>query len=106
LEYQGETHYFSSNVFGKASDRQRADQLKLQFATQIGITLLSVPFWWDNSASSLASTIVHYRPDIIIPSIPATLPIPLSMPLKFRKGVKYTPNSSKDYSDLINPIGW
>jgi hypothetical protein len=84
IEFQGEHHYFS-NHFGSASVRQRRDQAKLRFASQLGITLISVPFWWDRSSDSLASTIHSYRPDIKIQVAEEVLPIPLEMPTRFKK---------------------
>ena len=42
-----------------------------------GVTLIQVPFWWDNTASSLASSIHKFRPELIphssdAESIPST----------------------------------
>jgi hypothetical protein len=106
IEYQGETHYFSGHLFGQASNRQRADKIKHSFATSIGITLISVPYWWDKSPNSLAATIQYYRPDITI-SVPSkTLPIPSHMPMNFQRQFRYVPNSSKEYKEQINPTGW
>jgi hypothetical protein len=106
LEYQGETHYYSTHMFGKASDRQRADQIKQNFAKQMGITLLSIPFWWDKSSSSLAATIQAYRPDINADLIPLSNPIPSEIPLKFQNKFSYIPNASKEYTEQLDPTGW
>jgi hypothetical protein len=83
LEYQGEHHY-SSHFFGSALVRQRRDQAKLKFARQFGITLISIPFWWDKSSDSLASTLHYYRPDIKLQAKEVP-PIPLEMPVKIKK---------------------
>jgi hypothetical protein len=83
LEYQGEQHYFS-NIFGDASIRQKRDQSKVKFASQLGVTLIVIPFWWDRSSDSLGSTIQFYRPDISIHNLPC-LPISTEMPLRFKK---------------------
>jgi hypothetical protein len=88
LEYQGEHHYFSSNYFGGLAIHQRRDQAKRKFASQFGITLISIPFWWDCSSDSLASTIEYYRPDINLQAKEVP-PIPLEMPVKFKKLSKY-----------------
>jgi hypothetical protein len=106
LEYQGETHYFTSHIFGKATDRQRADELKANFAKQIGITVVAIPFWWDKSPHSLAHTIRLQRPDLNIPGLLYKTSIPSKMPAKFQKRFNYTPNVSKGYSDKVDPTGW
>ena len=106
LEYQGETHFFSTHIFGKSSDRQRADQIKFHFASQMGITLISIPFWWDKSPNSLASTIRLYRPDITVNGVLPASPISSEMPIKFQKRFRYTPNSSEEWNDQIDPTGW
>jgi hypothetical protein len=84
FEYQGEQHYYSVNHFGHSSVRQRRDQAKIKFANLYGISLISIPFWWDRSSNSLAATIRNYRPDINLDSITKE-PIPLEMPLKYQK---------------------
>jgi hypothetical protein len=106
LEYQGETHYFSTHIFGRASDRKEADQIKVEFARQIGITVIPVPFWWDGSPESLAATIIHYRPDITFPGIVPTSPISSEIPVKYQKPFKYVPNSATEYYGQIDPTGW
>jgi hypothetical protein len=87
FEYQGEHHYIS-NYFGSSSVRQRRDQAKVKFASQLGITLISIPFWWDRTSDSLASTIEYYRPDIHLQAKKA-LPISMEMPDKFGDGAKF-----------------
>jgi hypothetical protein len=85
LEYQGEQHYHSLAHFGDLSVYQRRDQAKHKFASQFGITLISIPFWWDCSSNSLASTIEYYRPDINLQPSKEVPPIPLEMPVKLKK---------------------
>jgi hypothetical protein len=106
LEYQGETHYYSSHVFGKATDRQRADRIKYNIATHLGITVIYIPFWWDKSPSSLAATIKLYRPDIEIFNVLGGSPIPKEMPSTAKVPFTYTPNTSKEYANQIDPTGW
>jgi hypothetical protein len=106
LEYQGETHYYSSHIFGRASDRKRADSIKFKFATDTGITLIPIPYWWDNSPSSLAATIQYYRPDLIVNNSTNASPIPSEMPAKVQRGFNYAPSYPKQLSDTIEPTGW
>jgi hypothetical protein len=84
LEYQGDQHYLSNKRLGNSAVYQRRDQAKRTFASQFGLTLISIPFWWDRSLSSLAATIQYYRPDITIQekNVP---PIPFEMPVKHKK---------------------
>jgi hypothetical protein len=107
LEYQGETHYFSSHIFGRASDRKRLDQNKLQFATKMGITLISIPFWWDKSSRSLAATIRSVRPDcqFNVESSPSDV-IAANMPTKLHNQFKYIPVLPKKYDETVEPTGW
>jgi hypothetical protein len=106
LEYQGETHYFSTHIFGKASERQRADQIKRKFAKQLGITLISIPFWWDKSPQSLAATIRSIRPDIHFENVESSNPIPGEIPRTLRDRLKYIPNASKEWNEKMDPTGW
>jgi hypothetical protein len=104
LEYQGEIHYFSSHLFGKASDRQRADHNKQQLAKQYGITLIPVPFWWDKSPSTLAATIRLYRPDINF-NVAVTQPISSDIPSKLQNNIKWVPSAAKVLSIHHDPKG-
>jgi hypothetical protein len=83
LEYQGGQHYTTLSNFGDSEIWKRRDQAKLNFASQVGITLISIPFWWDRSSDSLAATIQLKRPDLI--SSTNGVAIPLEMPLRFKK---------------------
>jgi hypothetical protein len=87
LEYQGEQHYYTVAFFlQRLETRQRIDQAKRNFAAQCGITLISVPFWWDKSSNSLAATIEYFRPDIKLQDLAKdVMPIPMEMPQRFRK---------------------
>jgi hypothetical protein len=107
FEYQGEVHYISSYSFGNATQRQRHDQIKRDFATQMGITLITVPFWWKRSPETLAATIRLQRPEFSFDAYGhSTSPIPSEMPLKIQNTFKYTPNVSKEYNERIDPSGW
>ncbi len=47
--------------------RQR-DNFKKQMCGTYGFTLIVVPYWWDGTVESIATTIHLKRPDIMIPS--------------------------------------
>ncbi len=55
------------------------DKKKKMYCENMGITLITVPYWWDANLSSLATTI-HTRPDIQIPEILRSTPIPVVIP--------------------------
>ncbi len=107
FEYQGETHYFSSHIFGRATDRQRNDNIKLQYAREMGITLISIPFWWKKSLSALSVTIQSHRPDLILDHISLrSPPIPSEMPLDIQQKFRYVPNSASYFKRTVDPTGW
>jgi hypothetical protein len=91
FEYQGEGHYFSSITLGSAQRRQQWDSLKAEIAKQSGITLISIPFWWDKTPKSLAATIHKHRPDLV--SQRDANVIPVEMPEKYRQRQRYYNNT-------------
>ncbi len=79
LEYNGEYHYkfvpmyprddFLYSFFIHYSPLVAGRDVKKKLAcTQLGIHLISIPYWWDGELSSLATTIHHARPDIDVPN--------------------------------------
>jgi hypothetical protein len=71
IEYQGFQHYHQTyrNSLHPQCDR---DRNKRRICSELGITLLEVPYWWDSSPSRLLSAIHKLRADI-----------PLSLPSGF-----------------------
>ncbi len=47
LEYQGYQHYKTHHLFGNAKELQARDQEKRNMCKRVGITLIDVPYWWD-----------------------------------------------------------
>jgi hypothetical protein len=105
LEYQGQTHYYSTHIFGQASNRQRADNIKREFAAKLGITLISIPFWWDKSLTSLAATIYSHRPDLSLDGLTSGV-VPVKMPNKLQNKFYYVPNVPTNYKEDKDPTGW
>lgn len=65
FEYQGKQHYgqeflhvSSKNIFKKDEEKRIACQNE-------GITLIAIPFWWNQKKESLIATIKKYRPELI-----------------------------------------
>ncbi len=83
------------------------DKKKNRFCVQQGITLITVPYWWDEQLSSLATSIHHVRPDIPIPSTWLSSPIPSDMPQKkiptrtFRNANNFPQSLTKEIKPLI-----
>ncbi len=92
--------YYSLGVEERDSKKNRA-------CTSLGITLITIPYWWNKSESSLATTIHHVRPDIDIPPMWLTSPIPLSIKMdKQQPIVPYKPIPASDVQDSSILIGW
>jgi hypothetical protein len=74
IEYQGEGHYVNTPVWGGTVVRQNSDTHKQIQADSYGVTLVTVPFWWNSSNDNLIATILQKRPDLkeILPSISPT----------------------------------
>ena len=62
-----------------------------------GITLITIPFWWDGLLPSLASTIHLKRPDVV-PISPGN-PIPETMPKSAVKKYKFQPDMQANADD-------
>jgi hypothetical protein len=67
FEYQGETHYFDVPIYGPLQHRQKKDSEKAAVAKEEGITLITIPFWWDKMEASLVATIKQQRTDLTLP---------------------------------------
>lgn len=61
FEYQGEQHFDEiPGKFGKVDIYFRRDEKKSILAQRIGVLLVCVPYWWDNSPHSLAVFISNH----------------------------------------------
>jgi len=56
---------------GSSEDLKKRDTEKKYACKAANVTLIDVPYWWNMSKQSLATTIRSYRPDLlqIIPEI-------------------------------------
>ncbi len=66
LEYQGQPHYFDVFVYGSSSQRKERDQRKVILSQQYGITVISIPFWWNATQEQLITLIRKKRLDILV----------------------------------------
>ncbi len=82
------------------------DKKKVATCQQLGINLITVPYWWDGSLSSLAATIRQARPDIEIPSVDITAPIPLNVPIKATSSVPFEVKHAGNVPEKFDVTGW
>jgi len=66
IEYQGEQHYQWTFKHGSPNILRERDYARKQACDRFGITILEIPFWWDQRMESLTSTIHTHRPDLLI----------------------------------------
>lgn len=59
---------------------QQRDYLKRSICYNNGITLIDIPFWWDQTLGSVAHTLEEIRPDIVLTGLVKGDPIPYQMP--------------------------
>ena len=57
FEYQGEQHYFELPHSSKIELSHNREEVKASLAIENQISLIVIPFWWDQSQSSFYSTI-------------------------------------------------
>lgn len=92
VEYFGIQHYQDHPFFGNYSNYQAKDKEKQEICKQHNITLIIVPYTWNSSLLSIASTIRKIRPDI---------PLALSPDQESKIA---TVNSIEDPSTIIGSI--
>eukprot|EP01114_Cavostelium_apophysatum_P016893 TRINITY_DN4898_c1_g1_i1.p1 TRINITY_DN4898_c1_g1~~TRINITY_DN4898_c1_g1_i1.p1 ORF type:complete len:482 (+),score=101.22 TRINITY_DN4898_c1_g1_i1:85-1530(+) len=67
FEYQGKQHFQRSGSFGVANQPPK-DEQKALLCKKAGITLITVPYWWDGSKESLVTLVVQNCPEIVSPT--------------------------------------
>lgn len=82
FEYNGEQHYHDDAYFGFSDNQKIRDKCKTDQCDRAGITLISIPYWWDNTPNSLRATIFSIRPDVLEKPENDCVPIPLNPPPK------------------------
>eukprot|EP01027_Heterolobosea_sp_BB2_P011557 GEZU01016823.1.p1 GENE.GEZU01016823.1~~GEZU01016823.1.p1 ORF type:complete len:144 (+),score=20.19 GEZU01016823.1:43-474(+) len=81
FEYHGQQHYQEVHAFGPQSQYEQRDEEKLASCKKAGITLITVPYWWDRTTQSIGGTIAALRPDIVFASSEVVgTPIPTTRP--------------------------
>lgn len=114
FEFNGRQHYQDSFRGNLHLQRSRDTEKKVA-CESLNITLVSVPYWWDRSLTSLAATIKGERPDITFPGfrdvdIAQFAPIPSVPPSLLRKRTKVDVDPTAEfirmsqYPQFVNPI--
>ncbi len=62
LEYQGPQHYSWHYLYGSDKLQRKRDQEKKEACLRDNIQLIIIPYWWDQTVSSLAATIAKDCP--------------------------------------------
>eukprot|EP01124_Arcella_intermedia_P021968 TRINITY_DN3174_c0_g1_i5.p1 TRINITY_DN3174_c0_g1~~TRINITY_DN3174_c0_g1_i5.p1 ORF type:complete len:431 (+),score=96.59 TRINITY_DN3174_c0_g1_i5:19-1311(+) len=105
LEYQGEHHYNEiCSAYGPLALYIDRDMRKKQRCAEEGITLLTIPYWWDRKKESLTATLHLFRPDIFPES--QHDPIPLSPPEGSVGHIKSVMMIPKEWNGEQDPSGW
>jgi hypothetical protein len=65
FEYQGEHHYLDVAAPGVSDRKASVDLSKAAQCMKEGITLISVPYWWDGSIETISNEIHDVRPDLV-----------------------------------------
>eukprot|EP01027_Heterolobosea_sp_BB2_P007908 GEZU01011746.1.p1 GENE.GEZU01011746.1~~GEZU01011746.1.p1 ORF type:complete len:126 (+),score=24.95 GEZU01011746.1:200-577(+) len=66
FEFQGQQHFADVHVFGSsARTAAKTDQEKSEACSRVGVSLVVVPYWWDQTAASLVEMISSVRPDLV-----------------------------------------
>ena len=78
----------------------------------IGITLITIPYWWDKKLPSLQATISQYRPDLLRHN-PFSQPIPTTKPHnkkeylnKYKNEIQSNLMLATDWQPGEDPTGW
>jgi hypothetical protein len=118
FEYQGIQHFDNSFFWGRSVHMYKdRDQEKRDACSTGGITLIEVPYWWDNTKETLAASIHLKRPGIsTIRSIVTCLELNLEsvasqpIPLKEPSKISYTSHRSlsteMEWPTNQDPSGW
>eukprot|EP01114_Cavostelium_apophysatum_P023042 TRINITY_DN8558_c0_g1_i1.p1 TRINITY_DN8558_c0_g1~~TRINITY_DN8558_c0_g1_i1.p1 ORF type:complete len:373 (-),score=66.08 TRINITY_DN8558_c0_g1_i1:152-1270(-) len=65
FEYQGIQHYQKQPFLGTEEKDLKRDSVKRKACDGLGITLIEIPYWWDQKKESLMATIKKHRSDLL-----------------------------------------
>jgi len=65
FEYHGEQHYHWDFRYGSPLIRQQNDFQKKNACKEREITLVEIPYWWEQTVKSLVATVRNFRPELL-----------------------------------------
>ncbi len=104
LEYQGEQHFKDIYSMGVRQRRKEQDDEKRQACADRGITLVEVPFWWDQTKESLQNSI-HCANNGLIGPTGDGAPIPKDPPEAFDANVMPL-MLAEEWDQSVDVSGW
>eukprot|EP01114_Cavostelium_apophysatum_P009925 TRINITY_DN2324_c1_g1_i1.p1 TRINITY_DN2324_c1_g1~~TRINITY_DN2324_c1_g1_i1.p1 ORF type:complete len:626 (-),score=120.03 TRINITY_DN2324_c1_g1_i1:24-1901(-) len=111
IEYQGGQHFEERFRFRSLESQERRDREKRESCRIHGITLVEIPYWWNEKEESLIATIKNARPDLFVDYRPKNpvdfVPIPPSKPIPSSpQSPKRPPLPFDRWTRSIDPTGW
>eukprot|EP01114_Cavostelium_apophysatum_P005469 TRINITY_DN1649_c1_g3_i2.p1 TRINITY_DN1649_c1_g3~~TRINITY_DN1649_c1_g3_i2.p1 ORF type:complete len:946 (+),score=191.78 TRINITY_DN1649_c1_g3_i2:116-2953(+) len=104
IEYQGLQHYDQTR--GQTaivlSKQQQRDTEKKDAANAKGITLVEIPYWWNETEEQLLATIKDKRPDLFTGISISAAPVPATKPAYIDKLFM----QPTEWKNEIDPTGW
>ncbi len=102
FEYNGEYHYKLVPIHHSGHIQER-DTKKRAWCQAHGITLITIPYWWDKKPESVATTLHMIRPDI---GIPTSLLTGYPIPSEISHQLVYHLPKVINLSDPFDTVGW
>eukprot|EP01126_Amoeba_proteus_P039136 TRINITY_DN4111_c0_g2_i1.p1 TRINITY_DN4111_c0_g2~~TRINITY_DN4111_c0_g2_i1.p1 ORF type:complete len:658 (-),score=111.69 TRINITY_DN4111_c0_g2_i1:406-2217(-) len=115
LEYQGEQHYYDLHEAygpnGTVAMYTERDLKKKKLCEKNGITLVTIPYWWDGNEDSLASTLHMSCPELFLktdsPPIPTEPPnIIKSIEKGNPKIISFLMHGREWHEEYYDPTDW
>jgi hypothetical protein len=86
--------------------QERRDKQKVEVSKSVGITVITIPYWWRHSEDIVRSRIAAVRPDIFpFEKSSTALSVLRDEPPRKRKFV-HVPLKPKPLTEKQNPTGW
>jgi len=64
FEYQGKQHFSQLRVYGEVGERMEKDVEKEVEVKKEGITLITIPFWWNQKEETILRSLFRERPEL------------------------------------------